>query len=348
MNGHNEVGADAMLLSRAIGRPVRVQWMREEEHGWDPKGPPQLTEVRAGLDAAGAIVAWETEAWLPVNTPGLHNVPLYALEAAGITQPSGNFSANISGLLTPSFPLPNARATVHWLKTTPIRPSNLRAPGKLGNTFAIEGMVDEIAAHLGVDPLDFHLRYVKDPKGIETLKRVAATIGWQMRAAPVPRNGDTVARGRGLAYAVSSVGNHTAVAVELAVDRGSGAIRLDRVVLAYDCGQIINPDAVRAQCEGCVIQAISRTLYEEVTFDEARVTSLDWASYRVFGFADLPRIEIELIDYPDEKPKGAAEAPSVPVPAALGNAVFDATGVRLRRVPLTRERLRGALGSRPA
>jgi nicotinate dehydrogenase subunit B len=327
---------------------VRVQWMREEEHGWDPKAPPQLIAIRAGLDASGAIVAWETEAWLPVNTPGLHNVPLYALEAAGITQPGGQFSANISGNLAPSFPLPNVLATVHWLKSTPIRPSNLRAPGKLGNTFAVDGVIDEVAAALGIDPLVFRQQHVRDPKGIEVLRRVAARLDWQPRAAPNHNAGDPIARGRGIAYAVSSVRNHTTVGVELTIDRRTGEIRIERVALAYDCGQIVNPDGVRSQCEGCIVQGISRTLFEEVRFDAARVTSLDWTSYPILGFADLPKIEIDLVDYPNEKPLGAAEAPSVPVPAAIGNAVFDAIGFRPRTVPLSPERIKAALGARPS
>src|SRR5262249_13526413 len=158
-NGADDVVADAVLISRAVGRPVRVQWMREDEHGWDPKGPPQLLDLRAALDEKGNIAAWETEAFLPENTPNLPSRPLTGFVAAGIAQPVGLSVAQVQGNAYPSYELPNVTATVHWLKTTPLKPSNLRAPGKPGNTFAVESFIDELAAAAGRDPLEFRLAH---------------------------------------------------------------------------------------------------------------------------------------------------------------------------------------------
>lgn len=344
-NGSDDVAADAVLISRELGRPVRVQWSREDEHGWDPKGPPQLLDLRAGLDATGNIVGWETEAFLPENTPNLASRPLVGLVAAGIPQPVGLSVAQVQGNAYPSYDLPNMSATVHWLKATPLRPSNLRAPGKPGNTFAVESFIDELAAAAGRDPLEFRLAHIKDALGTDLLKRVAQRMDWKPRAAPNRDNqGADFLKGRGISYIwYKHMDNRLALGIEVEIERRTGKVRVTRAVCACESGQMINPDAVRAQIEGNILQTISRTLYEEVAFDTQAVTSVDWQSYPILTFPDVPALEIDLIGSPRDKPLGAGEAASAPVPSAIGNAVFDATGVRIRRVPLTPARVLAAM-----
>ena len=347
MNGHDDVAADAALLSRALGKPVRVQWSREDEHGWDPKGPPHLLDVRATVNEKGEVAGWHSEAWLPAPTQGLPNVPLLGPEAAGIPQPMGNSAGLIHQNVDPPYQFPNMRAEIHWIKDTPLRTANLRAPGKVANCFAIESFTDELASLAGADPVEFRLRYIKDPRGIEVIRRVAARMGWTPRPRPQVVDPKAPALGgRGFAY-VHYKHNETYVAVgaEVEVDRQSGRIRVTRLVCAQDCGLVVNPDGVRSQVEGCLLQGISRTLFEEVTFDRSRVTSVDWSSYPVLTFADTPRLEIELVDRPSDPPMGVGEAASTPVPGALANALFDATGVRLRTAPLHPARVKAALGS---
>jgi CO/xanthine dehydrogenase Mo-binding subunit len=346
-NGSDDVAADAVLISRALGQPVRVQWMREDEHGFDPKGPPQLLDLRAGLDANGNIAAWETEAWLPENTPNLRSRPMLAFLAAGIPQPVGQSVAQVQGNAYPSYELPNMTATVHWLKSTPLRPSNLRAPGKPGNSYAVESFVDELAAAAGKDPLEFRLAHLKDEFGVRLLKSVADRMGWKSRPAPNRSNANgAFLLGRGIAYIwYKHMDNRMAMGLELTVERATGKIRVTRIVAAVESGLMINPDAVKNQVEGNIMQAVSRTLLEEVVFDTSGVTSVDWVRYPILTFPDAPRIDVELVGSPRDKPLGAGEAASAPVPAAIGNAVFDATGVRMRKVPLTAARVRAALVS---
>jgi len=291
------------------------------------------------------VTAWETVAYLPVNTKGLPGLPLLAWDAAGIAQPGGMSSGLTNLNSDPPYSVANMRAVTHWLQATPLRPANLRAPGKIGNVFAVESFADELADAAGVDPLQFRLQRLQDPRGIAVLQRVADAMQW----SPRPRAVDPMAavlQGRGIAYVhYKQSENFVAMGMEVSVERTSGAIRVTRVVCAHDCGLMINPDAVHAQVEGCILQTLSRTLFEQVTFDRSRVTSTDWASYPILGFADVPALEIHLIDRPHEKPLGAGEAAAAPVGAALGNAVFDAAGIRLRTVPFTPARVKAALQS---
>jgi CO/xanthine dehydrogenase Mo-binding subunit len=347
-NGSDDAAADAALISRALGQPVRVQWMREDEHAYDPKGPPQLLDLRAALDANGNIAAWETEAWLPENTPNLRSRPLLAFLAAGIPQPVGQSVAQVQGNAYPSYDLPNMTATVHWLKTTPLRPSNLRAPGKPGNTYAVESFIDELAAAAKRDAVEFRLAHLKDEMAVRIVKRIAERMNWQPRPSPNPApagGGESV--GRGIAFVhYKHTDNHLGLGIEVAVNRNTGAVRVTRAVCVYEAGLAINPDAVRAQVEGNILQAISRTLHEEVVFDQNGVTSRDWVSYPILTFPEVPALDVELIGSVHDKPLGAGEAASAPVPAAIGNAVFDAIGVRIRKVPLTAQRVREVLNGR--
>jgi len=341
MNGHDDAAADAALLSKAVGRPVRVQWSREDEHGWDPKSPPQLLALEGAVGNDGKIAAWRTEMWIPKATASLPHMPLLSLDAAGIAQTQGITTGLISQNGDPPYAVPHQDVVVHWLKSSPLRPSNFRAPGKVANCFAVESFTDMLAAAARRDPVEFRLQGLSDPRGIDVIRRAAALIGWQSRPSPAP---NATGAGRGFAYIhYKHNESYVAMAIEVDVDKASGAIRVRRVACAHDCGLVINPAALKAQIEGNILQTLSRTLFEEVAFDRSRVTSVDWATYPILRFPDAPEILIELVNRPLEPPLGAGEASATPVPAALANAVYDAVGARITTVPFTRERVRAAI-----
>jgi nicotinate dehydrogenase subunit B len=342
-NGSDDAAADAVLLSKAVGQPVRVQWSREDELGWDPKGPAQLLQIRGGLDAQGRIAAWESQMWLPSDPGG--DRALIGAEASGLSQTHGLGTGVMTQHGDPPYAVDHVRVTAHLMKDTPLKLSNLRAPGKIANVFAVESFIDEMASGAGVDPVAFRLRGLTDAHAIEVIQRATQMIGWQARPSPNPRAAQGAPLvGRGMAYIrYKQAENYIAIAMEVAVDRPTGKISVRRVTCAHDCGLIINPDGLRNQIEGSIMQTLSRALHEEITFDRSRVTSVDWASYPLLRFPDVPTIDVALINRPDQPALGAGEASSVPVAAALANAIFDATGVRLRRAPLTSERMKAAL-----
>ncbi|HLI83476.1 MAG TPA: molybdopterin cofactor-binding domain-containing protein [Bryobacteraceae bacterium] len=348
-NGNDDAAADAVLLSKAVGRPVRVQWMRHDEHGWDPKGPQQLLDVKASLSDDGRIIDWNTQMWLPAARPGTR--PFLGIDAAGIAQPHGQNAGSVSQNGDPPYAVASpAVVTVHWIKETPLRISNLRAPGKIANVFAVESFTDELAAAAKADPVAFRVRGLEergnDPRALAVVKRAAEMIGWQPRPSPNPKAAEGgMLVGRGFAYMrYKQAENYVAMAMEVTVERSTGRVAVRRVVCAHDCGLVVNPDALRNQIEGCIVQTLSRTLHEEVKFDRSRVTSLDWASYPILRFPEAPAVEVALLDHPELPLMGAGEAATAPVAAALGNAIFDATGVRLRTVPFTAARVKAALG----
>ncbi|HEX7967238.1 MAG TPA: molybdopterin cofactor-binding domain-containing protein, partial [Stellaceae bacterium] len=341
-NGHEDAAADAALLARASGKPVRVQWMREDEHGWDPKGPPTLVDLEAALDAKGDVVAWTSQFLIP-DAPGSGVVKLVAAELAGLPHETAMAPGNIHQNSAIPYDFPNIRTVAHRLADTPFRPSWIRTPGRMQNTFANEAFTDELAAAAGADPLEFRLRYLKDPRGIELLERLATLAKWEKRPSPSRQSGDIV-RGRGISYVKYELARtYVGAVAEVEVDRKSGAIRVTRFSVVHDCGQVINPDGVKNQIEGNVVQTVSRTLKEEVKFDRSRVTSLDWKSYPILTFPEVPEVVIELIDRPTEKPWGAGEPSAAVVPSAISNAVFDAIGARLRSVPFTPGKVRAAV-----
>jgi len=340
-NGHEDAAADAALLARATGKPVRVQWMREDEHGWDPKGPPTLIDLEGALDGNGDIIAWSSQFFIPEGGSG--NVPLVAAELAALPHETAYAPGNIQRNTDIQYVLPNVRTVAHRLEQTPFRPSWIRTPGRMQNTFANESFMDELAAAAGIDPLEYRLRYLKDPRGVELLERLAELAKWEKRPSPQRQAGDVV-RGRGLSYVKYELARtYIGAVAEVEVDKKTGMIRATRFTVVHDCGQIINPDGVRNQIEGNVVQTVSRTLKEEVTFDRSRVTSVDWASYPIITFPEVPEVAIDLIDRPNEKPWGAGEPSAAVVPAALSNAVFDAIGARLRSVPFTPGKVRAAI-----
>jgi nicotinate dehydrogenase subunit B len=342
-NGNDDAAADAVLLSKSVSQPVRVQWMRHDEHAWDPKGPQQLLDMRASLDAEGHIASWEADMWLPVSRPG--NRPFLAFDAAGIQQDHGQGGGLLSQNADPPYSASHVRVNAHWLKESPLRISNLRAPGKIANVFAAESMADELAVAAGMDAVAWRMRGLTDPRAIEVLERATGMFGWKARTSPNPEKAQgNLSTGRGVAYMrYKQAENYVAMAMEVSVDRTTGRVAVKRVTCAHDCGLVVNPDSLRNQIEGCIIQTLSRTLHEEVKFDRSRVTSVDWASYPILTFPEAPVIEVALIDRPTLPLYGAGEAASAPVAASLANAIFDATGIRLRTVPFTAERVKAAL-----
>jgi len=344
-NGNDDAAADAVLISKTVGQPVRVQWMRHDEHGWDPKGPQQLIDLRAGVDRYGRIVAWETEMWVPAMLGPTGTIPLLAPAEAGIAQPSGQWPGMIAQNGDPPYLMQHLKAVAHRTQTTPLRPSHLRAPGKVANTFAVECFTDELAADAGTDPVTYRELGLSDFRAIDVLRRAASMIGWKNRPSPNPSaKRDGLLIGRGIAYThYKQSENYIATAMEVAVDPASGKITVQRVTCAHDCGLVVNPDSLQNQIEGSILQTISRTLHEEVKFDRSRVTSVDWAGYPILRFPEAPIVTVALIDRPEMPMLGAGEASCAPVAAALGNAVFDATGVRLRAVPFTPDKVKAAL-----
>ena len=343
----NDDGAeDAALLSRAVGAPVRVQWSRQDEHGWEPKGPAQTQVLKAGLDDEGKIIAWEfTDYSLPWTVSS--TTILLASEQIGIkpkTQGSGNGNQGGGEI----YAFENSRVLaeeIPWLQPepSPLRTSNLRAPGQLSRCFASETLLGEIAADLGVDPVEFRLRYLTgDPRGTDVLKAVAEKSQWQKRRSPAASSTGMTARGRGVAM-TRRTGGYAAAVADVEVDKSTGKVTVRRVTLAHDCGLIVNPDGVKNQVEGNIVQGVSRALYEEVTFDSSGVTSLDWNSYPILKFPDLPDLDIVLINRPEVASLGAGELSTVPIPAAIANAISDATGIRLREVPFTPKRILAGL-----
>jgi CO/xanthine dehydrogenase Mo-binding subunit len=361
-NGADDVSADAALLSQAVGRPVRVQWSRADEFAWEPKGPAMLSRLRGGLSATGEIVAWNYDVWTPTHSTRPNGEPGRLLAGELVDPPwpapplrwvGGDRNA------LPNYAFPHHRITAHWIETPPLRPGSLRSLGGMANTTAIESFLDELAAAAGADPVAYRLRHLTDPRAIEVIRRAAQVAGWSgrrtegVRGAGVGSRQETNSQqptangpsyGRGIAFArYESEFAYVAVIIDVAVDCASGGVSVSRVVVAHDCGLIINPDGLANQIEGNVIQGISRALKEAVTFDRSQVTSLNWATYPVVTFTEVPAIEIALIDRPDEPPWGAGEPAICPVAAAIGNAIFDATGARLRSVPFTADRVLAAL-----
>ncbi len=342
----DDAALDAACMSQAVGAPVRVQWMREDEHGWSPKGAPMVQDLRAAIDGRGDIVAWEHEAWMTTWYDSIY------LASNFIGKPVGGFRlGKFSGPLL--YDVPNSRQVGHYLQELGadantanarmgVRTHPLRSPAQYQITFAMESFMDELAAAASQDPIEFRLRHLKDPRAIAVLRQVAKDASWQARAAP--QGGDTkpIATGRGVAVSQRD-GTYNAEVAEVEVNRKTGKIRVTRFFAVQDNGLTINPRAVQDQMETAIVQTTSRALTEEMTFDRANVTSRDWRSYPIMRLSDTPEVITRIIDRPDKPATGAGEAVCCPVAAAIGNAVFDAIGVRMRRLPLRPERVQLAL-----
>ena len=369
INGADTVTFDAALLSQAVGKPVRIQLTRREEMAWENYGFAFTIDERAGLDAQGNIIAWDHEAWSPV----LGNRPVYSYPGNVITgflagfQPEefrprspapepANFSNNSNAI--PSYVVGHVGGADHGAGTvkserallhnvvSPFWTGPLRSPQRLQNTFAHESFMDELAARAQVDPVEFRLRHLSEPRMIDVVKAAAKAANWVTGPSPFRRK--TLARtyfGSGIAcVAYEGDNGFAAMVAEVEVDTATGKIGVKRLVVANDAGPVSNPDGLRNQCEGGALQGLSRCLGEEVTWDDHNVTSVDWDSYHSLplGFA-VPKIEVVLLNRPDDPATGAGETAITVVAGAIGNAIFDATGARIRQVPFTPERIKSAL-----
>jgi nicotinate dehydrogenase subunit B len=372
INGADAVTYDAALLSQAVGKPVRIQLTRREEMAWENYGFAFVIDERAGLDAQGNIIAWDHEAWSPV----LGNRPVYTYPGNVITgflagfQPEEfrprspapeptNFSNNSNSV--PSYVVGHVGGADHGAGTvkserallhnvvSPFWTGPLRSPQRLQNTFAHESFMDEVAAKVKADPVEFRLRHLSEQRMIDVVKRAAETAKWDARPSPKPRTASAstagILSGRGIScVAYEGDNGYSAMVAEVEVEKATGKITVKRLVVAIDAGPISNPDGLKNQSEGGALQGLSRALGEEVTWDDHNVTSIDWKTYHSLplGFA-VPQVQVELLDRPNEAATGAGETAITVVAGAIGNAIFDATGVRIRQVPFTAERIKAAL-----
>ena len=342
--GADDVAEDAALLSRAIGKPVRVQWMRADEHGWEPKGPAQLDLARAGVDAQGKIVAWDfADRGFPLTAASGNGLRLLASRQIGM-KPTAEGNSNGTQGGGEMYAIENQRCSaplVPWVQAdeTPLRTGYLRAPGDIARCFASESFIDEIAADLRVDPVQFRMRYLNENKrGADALAAVAKQAKWQERTSPAAASSGSIATGRGVAIS-NRAGTICGAVAEVEVDKSTGNVAVKRFILSHDCGLIINPDGLKNQIEGNIVQGVSRALMEEVKFDSSGITTLDWKSYPVIKFPDVPEIDIILINRPEMPALGGGEPSSAPIAAAIANAIFDAVGARLREAPFTPTRV---------
>ena len=346
-NGADDAAADAALIARALpGRPVRVQWMREQEHAWEPYGPAMVTKLRASLDADGKITDWNFAVWSNTHSmrPGgagsllaaQHMAKSFAvLPPKPLPLPEGGGDRNA----IPIYNFPNAHVMHHFIPAMPLRISAMRALGAYHNVFSIESFMDELAALADADPIEFRLKHLDDRRGREVIEKAAEGFGWT-RGQKAPPN-----RGYGFAFArYKNLAAYCAVATEMEVDRETGRARLVRAVAAVDAGQVVNPDGITNQIEGAIVQSTSWTLYESVTFDDSRITSIDWQTYPILRFNAVPdSIDVHIINRPGLPFLGSGETGQGPAAASLANAIADATGKRLRNLPLSRKRIKDAI-----
>jgi len=372
INGADTVSYDAALLSQAAGKPVRIQLTRKDEMAWENYGLAYVIDQRAGLDKDGNIIAWDHESWSPTlggrpggNTPGnvitgfLAGFQPAAFAARSPAPDPANYANNsnavpsyvtgtVNGRSGGTGKIRSERVLTHDVPS-PLFTGPLRSPARLQNTFAHESFMDEIAAAAKVDPVEYRLRHLADPRLIDVLQGAAKAASWETRSSPRPGSRRTgVAGGRGISCVLYEGDNgYCAIIAEVDVNQDTGRITVKRFVIANDSGPISNPDGLRNQLEGGALHGLSRTLNEEVTWNDQAVTSIDWRTYRPLPVgAEIPRIETILINRPDARAMGAGETAVTAVAAAIANAVFDATGVRLREVPFTPARVKAELAKR--
>jgi CO/xanthine dehydrogenase Mo-binding subunit len=348
-NGADDVALDAALLARAApsGRPVRLQWMRGDEFGWEPFGPAMVMKAKAAL-AGGRIVDWSYELWSNTHStrpgPGGDNLlaswylaePQRPAPPGILPQPAGGGDRNA----VPLYDFPRQRVVHHFIKEMPLRVSALRTLGAYANVFAIESFLDELALAAGADPVAFRLAHLKDPRAHAVIEAVAKKADWK----PGERAGGGSGRGIGFAK-YKNLATYVAVIADVKVDATSGKVSVPRAWAAADAGLIINPDGLANQIEGGIIQSTSWTLHEEVKFDRNGIKSRDWLTYPILTMPEAPKVEVELINRPDERSLGAGEASQGPMVAAIANAFAAATGKRMRELPLTAERVKAVMGA---
>jgi CO/xanthine dehydrogenase Mo-binding subunit len=364
----DDAGFEAAYLARLLDRPVRVQWMRDEETAWDTKGPAYTFKLRGGLDADGNPVALDYDARaLDYNHVGYNDPDTVLIAQLMGIRPN---EVGRSGASTPSnlYAIPNQRIAAHVVSLpmiweTPLRTGNLRDPNGPQVTFAFESFVDELAAAAGRDPVQFRLDLLeaseeddlfRKARSLATVRAAAEAFGWESRPSPKPpasNEAGAVLTGRGIAYTYRS-GTVVATIAEVEVNRETGRVWVKRLVCAHDCGLVINPAGLSHTVECGTLHGLSRALWEEIQFDTEKVTSVDWATHPSLRHSDTPEsIDVIIVngdptpDRLDLPPYGAGEASHKPVIAAVGNAIYDATGVRLRRPPFRRERVLAALST---
>ena len=359
LNGADTASIDATLLSKAVGAPVRVQWMRSDEHVWEHYGTPMVMKVKGGLDEDGNLIAWDYES-LQANRGGrpgnigAANLPTGALigltlartrASAPTFPPLGADTSNTEAGYLPDEEglVPNARVVAKTVDSQ-FFTGPLRSPARIQNSFANESFIDELAAEAGVDPVTFRLRYVGDERLRDVIEVAAKSAGWELRNSPKPASKGDIATGRGFAaMQYEGIDGYAGVVCEVEVNKKTGKVRVTRVVVSHDVGIIINPQGLKAQIEGNVVHGVSRALKEEVVLDGKTSKSRDWESYQVLRFTELPAIKIALINRPKEAPTGSGENAMTAIPPAVANAIFDATGARIRRLPLSPARVKAAL-----
>ncbi|UYP75736.1 molybdopterin-dependent oxidoreductase (plasmid) [Pantoea dispersa] len=344
-NCADDVAADAALLSRAVGQPVRVQLTRAQEHVWEPKGTAQLMEVDGGLDAQGNPQVYDFTTSYPSN-----GAPTLALLLTGRVDPVALAYEMGDRTSIPPYDFPHLRVTIEDMAPI-VRASWMRGVSALPNTFAHESYMDELAHAAGVDPVEYRLRYIQDDRAAELMRATAARADWTPRTAIQQTASEPgILRGRGFAYAryihskFPGFGAAWAAWVaDVAIDKQSGEIAVTRITVGHDAGMMINPEGVKHQIHGNVIQSTSRVLKEQVTIESNLIASQEWGSYPILTFPEVPDIDVMMVPRPHEPPLGAGESASVPSAAAIANAVFDATGIRFRELPITADKLRQAL-----
>jgi nicotinate dehydrogenase subunit B len=347
-NGADDAAGDAALIASQVpGHPIRVQWMREQEFAWEPFGPAMITKAHASLDSSGRIADWDYGVWS--NTHSTRPGPAGSLLAGQhmarafappppkpLPQPEGGGDRNA----IPLYALPHAKVVHHFIPSMPIRVSALRSLGAHMNVFSIESFMDELALAALSDPVAFRLEHLDDPRARAVVTNAADRFGWAGRQ----KGGN--GRGCGFGFArYKNLAAYCAIALELEVERETGRVRVQRIVAAVDTGQVVNPDGIRNQIEGGILQSMSWTLYESVSFDETRILCADWSTYPILRFDSVPnRVDVYLVDRPGQPFLGCGEASQGPASAALANAIADATGKRLRELPLTAARIKAAVG----
>ena len=347
-NDADDCAMDAAVLTKAVGKPVRLQYMREQGTGWDPKGPASIHKARAAIDTAGKVTAYEFTSKgfsrVDVNTNGGKPYDTLSGQTLGVALKSGDGF----GVPAESYAFDNKRLAWETIpplldRSSPLRTAHLRDPVGPQIHFASESFIDEVAAAVNADPIEFRLRHIKEPRDIAVIKAAAEAAKWETRASPRRDQSGSKVSGRGIAYAQRN-GTRVAIVAEVDIDRSTGKIWARKFTVAHDCGQIINPDGLVKCIEGNIVQGVSRTLWEEVTFDRKAVTSVDWITYPILDITETPgEVNVVLINHPDIAPSGAGEPSIRPVAAAIANAIFDATGVRIRRVPFSPDRVKSAL-----
>ena len=346
-NGHEDATADAALAAIALGKPVRMQWMRHDETALAPKSPPRTMDFEASLDSKGNIISWKSDFYIALNHIAFMkplDFPLLAATDTGVPRP-GNWVGFLFQNTGAPYAVPNISVNTKHIAQTFLRSSHLRSPGRIENRFGNESFIDELAISSNADPAEYRIKNLTDPRAIAVIRAAMKSSGWQSRDPAYKSNqGSNIANGRGIAYVrYNNAITYVATVADVEVNRETGKILVKNLYVAHDCGQIINPDGVQNQIQGVAIQTVSRVLMEEVKWKGSDIESVDWASYPIIRFNEVPKVHTVLIDQPGTPSWGAGEQTPTTVPAAIANAVFDAVGVRLRTIPFTPESVKTAM-----